>query len=91
MYVAPLKERIHKLSLSLQNTDMHYVCVHTVVQMSSYFSCFFYSVNNHRPRLRPDGSAGSDYINASFVDVRLHDFVVCDCLCIFLFLCISVY
>ena len=60
----------------MYNVLVVYLCDNNVLIFQSLFiklllliSFVCFLVNMHRPRLRPDGSTGSDYINASFVDV----------------------
>ena len=46
--------------------------LHILYSCTSYIhhSILYLTVNVSRPRLRPDGTIGADYINANFVDVN---------------------
>jgi hypothetical protein len=47
---------------------MYCTCIHT----QNFYALIFFSsvVNMNRARLRPTGTPGADYVNASFIDVR---------------------
>ena len=41
-----------------------------------FTSTYYYADNNSRPRLRQTSAEGSDYINASFIDVSVTEYVL---------------
>ena len=41
-----------------------------------FTNTYHYADNNSRPRLRQTSAEGSDYINASFIDVSLTEYIL---------------
>ena len=41
-----------------------------------FTNTYYYADNNSRPRLRQISAEGSDYINASFIDVSLTEYIL---------------
>ena len=41
-----------------------------------FTNTYYYADNNSRPRLRQTSAEGSDYINASFIDVSVTEYVL---------------
>ena len=69
---------IHVLTLMCTHTHIilkhSYILTHfhTHTHTHTCFEClpYFTVVNTNRARLRPTGTPGADYVNASFIDVR---------------------
>ena len=51
-------------------------CKCIISEIVSFNNTYFYTDNNSRPRLRETSSEGSDYINASFIDVSVTEYVL---------------
>ena len=41
-----------------------------------FTNTYYYADNNSRPRLRQTSAEGSDYINASFIDVSVTEYIL---------------